>query len=243
VKEAIMGRRRHRVWRWIVPVALGALGLQAPAAPTATAQGTLTVTVGTIKPGGVIPPQYAYCVPAQQGHVGSGPDRNPAISWSKGPRGTASYAIITVDPDVPTVFDDVNKEGKTISASLKRRDYYHWVLVNIPASVTALPEGADTGDPSPKKPGPTKYGVRGINDYSGDGKIFGGYDGPCPPWNDEIPHHYHFGVYALDVAHLAVSGNFTGPDALKAMQGHILAKGELVGVYSLNPSVAKTLGK
>ena len=238
-----MGRLGRGVWRWAVLVAFAASGLQASAVPPATAQGTLIVTVGTIKPGGVIPPQYAYCVSAQQGHVGSGPDRSPAISWAKGPAGTASYAIITVDPDVPTVFDDADKEGRTIPASLKRRDYYHWVLVDIPTSVTAIPEGADTTDPSPKKPGRTPYGIRGINDYSGNGKIFGGYDGPCPPWNDEIPHHYHFGVYALDIARLAVSGNFTGPDALKAMQGHVLAKGELVGVYSLNPNVAKTLGK
>ncbi len=232
-----------RVFR-VIAFGVGAVLVVATlAASPAQGEGALTVKVDGIKPGGVIPPAFAYCVPVQQGHTMRGPNRSPAISWSKGPANTASYAIIVVDTDVPTLFDDANKEGKTISASLKRRDFYHWVLVDIPAARTLLAEGADSGEPSPKKPGPTRYGVRGISDYGGGGRIFGGYDGPCPPWNDEIPHHYHFWVYALDVAKLGVSGNFTGPDAVKAMQGHILAKGELVGVYSQNPDVMKTMGK
>lgn len=234
----VPGVAAHRGAALCVGAVLALAGL---APGPAQGEAMLTVKVDAIKPGGVIPPRFAYCVPAPMGHTGQGPDTSPSISWSRGPAATASYAIIVVDPDVPTVFDDANKEGKTISASLARRDFYHWVLVDIPAKITSLPEGADSGEPSPKKPGPTKYGVRGISDYSGGGKVFGGYDGPCPPWNDEIPHHYHFMVYALDVTHLGVSGNFTGADALKAMQGHILAKGELVGVYSLNPEVAKTL--
>ncbi len=238
-----MGRLAGSLWRSTALVTGGVLVMAGTAVIPVSGETALTVTVGNIKPGGVVPPTDAYCVPAPQGHVTRGLDKSPAISWSKGPAGTASYAIITVDPDVPTVFDDANKEGKTISASLKRRDWYHWILVDIPATVIALPEGADSGEPSPKKPGPTKNGVRGANDYTSGDKVFGGYNGPCPPWNDAIPHHYHFMVYALDVAHLGVSGNFTGADALKAMQGHILAKGELVGVYSLNPDVAKTLGK
>lgn len=238
-----MGRLAGSLWRAIVLGTGGSLVIAGTAVLPVNGEAALTVTVGDIKPGGVIPPTYANCVPAPQGHATQGLDKSPAISWSKGPARTASYAIITVDPDVPTVFDDANKEGKTISAKLKRQDFYHWILVDIAATVTSLPEGADSGEPSPKKPGPTKNGVRGANDYTGGGKVFGGYNGPCPPWNDGIAHHYHFVVYALDVAHLGVSGNFTGPDALKAMRGHILAKGELVGVYSLNPDVAKTLGR
>ena len=66
---------------------------------------------------------------------------------------------------------------------------------------------------------------------------YGGYDGPCPPWNDEIVHHYHFTVYALDVATLGLSGRFGGPEALKAMQGHILDQASWIGKYSLNPMV------
>ena len=95
---------------------------------------------------------------------------------------------------------------------------------------------AESGYASPK------VGVRGVNDYTkwfasdpemkGD---YGGYDGPCPPWNDSILHHYHFIVYALDVPSLALSGRFTGADAEKAMAGHVLARGEVMGTYTLSP--------
>ena len=67
------------------------------------------------------------------------------------------------------------------------------------------------------------------------------YDGPCPPWNDAIPHHYVFTLYALDTDKLAVTGRFTGQDVMAAMQGHILGKASITGVYSLNPAVASTL--
>ncbi len=213
----------------------------------ARAAGMASLTVSGIKPGGVIPGIFAYCVPAKQGHVGPGPNKSPAIKWSKGPAGTASYAITMVDPDAPTVFDTANKEGQTIPADLKRRDFYHWVLVDIPSSVTGLPEGAESTGHGGKPVGPTKYGPRGANSFGDFGRPgtkgpTGGYDGPCPPWNDAIPHHYHFGVYALDVRTLGLSEGFTIPNALRAMEGHVLAKGEVVGVYTLNPDVAKTLG-
>jgi Raf kinase inhibitor-like YbhB/YbcL family protein len=66
---------------------------------------------------------------------------------------------------------------------------------------------------------------------------YGGYDGPCPPWNDERAHRYTFKVYALDVPSLNLSGAFTGPEAEAAMQGHVLAEGEAVGLYTLNPDL------
>ena len=72
------------------------------------------------------------------------------------------------------------------------------------------------------------------HDMSGD---YYGYDGPCPPWNDSIPHHYVFTVYALDVVQLGVSGKFRGPDVRNAMKGHVLAEAKVTGVYSLNPAV------
>jgi len=100
--------------------------------------------------------------------------------------------------------------------------------------------------PFRSEPGPqAPHGARqGINDYTGwfasdkdmSGQYFG-YDGPCPPWNDEIAHRYVFTVFALDVARLAVDGAFGGADARKAMQGHILAQAALTGRYSLNPKV------
>ena len=64
-----------------------------------------------------------------------------------------------------------------------------------------------------------------------------GYDGPCPPWNDEIVHHYVFTVYALDIEHLPLTGKFGGPEVRAAMQGHILAEASLTGTYTLNPKL------
>ena len=96
------------------------------------------------------------------------------------------------------------------------------------------------------KPGPAgPHGSRqGINDYTGwfasDRDMAGdyyGYDGPCPPWNDEIAHRYVFTLYALDVAQLAVSDRFTGSDVRRAMDGHVLARASVTGRYTLNPSI------
>jgi Raf kinase inhibitor-like YbhB/YbcL family protein len=195
---------------------------------------------------GAIPTDYAFCVPNAQSRTTSGANKNPAIAWSTGPAGTQSYAIIVVDTDVPTVFDDANKEGRTIAKSLKRRNFYHMVLVDIPAGKTMLARGADSAGITAKgkPPGPTPNGLRGINDYSGamSGEMagnYGGYDGPCPPWNDEILHHYHFIVYAIDVPSLGLSGNFTGVDAQAAIAKHALAKGEVVGTYTQNPALIK----
>jgi Raf kinase inhibitor-like YbhB/YbcL family protein len=65
-----------------------------------------------------------------------------------------------------------------------------------------------------------------------------GYDGPCPPWNDSIPHHYVYTLYALDVGQLGVNGTFRGLDVLNAMKGHVLEEAKLTGLYSLNPEVS-----
>ena len=76
--------------------------------------------------------------------------------------------------------------------------------------------------------------------FAGDGDMGGdyyGYDGPCPPWNDEILHHYVFTLYALDSARCAVSGMFKGADVLKAIEGHVLAKASLTGIYTLSPKL------
>jgi Raf kinase inhibitor-like YbhB/YbcL family protein len=206
-------------------------------APVA-AQTRLSIVVDSLRPGGLVLGAYAYCVTAKRNHSAGGPNRSPEIEWSKGPAGTRSYAFILVDTDVPTSFATADKEGVVIPAGMKRRPFYHWVLVDIPRSVTKLPEDAGSKNSSPKPPGPSKWGVEGLNDY-GDGR--GAYDGPCPPWNDTIVHHYHFQIYALNVAHLSLPAAFTGPDAVKAIQGHVVARGEIVGLYTLNPAVAKKL--
>jgi Raf kinase inhibitor-like YbhB/YbcL family protein len=206
----------------------------------------LTVTIDAWPNGGAIPEEHAFCVPADEGHVTSGRNRNPGIRWADAPPGTQSFVILCHDPDVPSKPDNVNREGVSVPADLPRVDFYHWVLVDIPADRSELVAGEDSNgiQPGGKEPGQRDYGVRGINNYTdwfaGDPQMkgqYGGYDGPCPPWNDEIVHHYHFTVYAVDVASLNLSGAFGGPEVLEALKGHVLAQGEWVGTYTLNPDL------
>lgn len=209
----------------------------------------LEVKAKGIDADGFIDPEYAFCIPAKKEHIKDGDDKSIGLSWSPGPEGTKSYAIIAVDTDVPTVFTDAGKEGKTLPAIMPRKDFYHWVLFNIPADRTEIPAGADSHSPVPngKSDIKTPYGIRGINDYApyfasdpARKGVYAGYDGPCPPWNDEMVHHYHFKVFALDVPSLNLSSKYvTSQQVLDAMSLHILGQGEVVGKYSLNPDVHK----
>ena len=204
---------------------------------------TLHITIDGWENGTTIPERFAFCQPAREGHVSLSANLSPGIAWSGAPAGTASFAIIRHDPDVPSVGDDVNKEDRSIPADLPRIDFYHWVLVDIPPTASDLAEGADPDGVTAggKPPGATDHGIRGVNTYTGwfagDSDMkgdYGGYDGPCPPWNDTILHHYHFTLYALDVATLGLAATFGGPEALAAMEGHVLAQAEWVGTYTLN---------
>ena len=193
-----------------------------------------------------IPERFAFGVFNEEAHMSFGPNRNPEVSWSNVPEGTQSFVVLMVDPDVPSVADDVNQEGKVIPASLPRVDFFHWVLVDIPASVTVIPEGEDGDGVMPKgKPASGgRFGKRGINNYThflaGNPDMAGtytGYDGPCPPWNDELVHRYQFEVYALDVPSLGLEGEFEGQAVRKAMQGHVLDSARVTGTYTLNPTL------
>ena len=197
--------------------------------------------------GGVIPAELAFGRPDATTHVALSANRNPDLAWTGAPAGAKSFAVLCVDPDVPSRGDDVNQEGRVVPASLPRVDFHHWVLVDLPASTTSIARGEHADGVVPHgKPGPAaKHGARhGINDYTGwfagDPSMAGdwyGYDGPCPPWNDAIVHRYVFTVYALDVPRLGVEGRFGGADALRAMAGRVLAQASVTGRYALNPSV------
>ncbi len=174
-----------------------------------------------------IPVEFAFCAPDPATHARLSQNVNPELTWSEVPAGTKSFALLCVDPDVPSRGDDVNQEGRTVPASLPRVDFFHWVLVDIPATRTAIAAGEfGSGVTAKGKPGPAgPDGTRqGINDYTGwfagdkdMGGDYYGYDGPCPPWNDELPHRYVFTVYALDVARCPVEGRFTGADVRRAI--------------------------
>jgi Raf kinase inhibitor-like YbhB/YbcL family protein len=236
----------------IVVIGMLAAGITVGVMATPASARTLKLSVDSFKNGEMIPNKHAFCVPAAQGHTTAGPNISPRISWSKGPRGTKSYAIILYDTDSPKEQrEKMNKEGVTMTSAIPRRTFYHWVLVDIPANVTSLPEGAEaTGRVPHGIPAATKVGVRGISDFT---KIFAGneqlkgdyygYTGPCPPWNDENIHHMHFLVYALSVPTLNLGPGFDGAAAMDAIKGKILAQGELLGLYTQNPDKGAEIPK
>jgi len=131
-----------------------------------------------------------------------GADVSPPLSWTGLPEGTESLVLIVDDPDAP-------------DPAKPKRTWVHWLLYNIPASATGLPEAVS----AEQLPPGTK---QGRNDWQR-----GDYGGPCPPIGR---HRYFFKLYALD-------RTLTGlhdPDKaalVKAMQGHILGKTELIGTY------------
>jgi Raf kinase inhibitor-like YbhB/YbcL family protein len=197
----------------------------------------LNVTLGGIREAAPIPEKFAFCMPDSKGGTKDGGNLNPSLRWSGAPSETKSFAVLVVDKDVPASFELANQKGKVIPKDFKRQDFYHWVLVDVPAKTKRIPQGkASNGVIKSGKPlGATAYGVNGRNDYATFMKgTFGGYDGPCPPWNDERLHHYYFQVYALDVNKLTLKEGFTGKDVVKAMDGHIVGKGETMGTYTNN---------
>ena len=208
----------------------------------------MKLTSDSFGKGAAIAGQFGFCIPDERSHACGGGNRNPHLAWDDVPPGTQSFVVICTDPDVPSVGDDVNQEGRTIPASLPRVDFIHWVLVDLQAGRCEIAAGEFSSDVVARgKPGPTAAdGARqGINDYTGwfandpdmRGDYFG-YDGPCPPWNDSVVHRYEFRLFALDTAKLIVHGAFTAKDVIAAMAGHILAEASIAGTYSLNPVLA-----
>lgn len=197
---------------------------------------------------GVIPEEFAFGKIDPVQHVELSENINPQFSWDDVPTGTQSFALICHDPDVPSKGDDVNQEGRTVPADLPRVDFFHWVLVDLPPHQREISEGewatgvVPRGKGGPLAPNDTRQGINSYTDwFAHDNDMRGeyfGYDGPCPPWNDSIVHHYVFTLYALDVAKLPIEGKFGGPEAFLAMQDHVLAQASITGTYTLNPDLA-----
>lgn len=193
-----------------------------------------------------IDPKLAFAAYDPATHVRLSGNCNPHLAWTDPPSDTQSLALLCFDPEVPTEGSTVNQEGITVPLDLQRADFFHWVLIDLPKTLREIAQGAHSNGVTPrgKPPGPSPSGgLQGINDYTGwfaadpDMKgDYGGYDGPCPPWNDERVHAYNFVIYALDIPSLGLSGSFTGHDVRRAMVGHILAEARLTGLYAINPS-------
>jgi len=173
---------------------------------------------------------------------------NPHLAWSDLPAGTRSLVLICHDFDVPSKGDDVNQPDREIPSDLPRVDFFHWVLVDLPPTLAQIAEGEFSRGFTPRgKPGPQAlHGARqGLNDYTGwfagDAERAGdyfGYDGPFPPFNDSLVHHYVFTLYALDVARLPVEGTFSGQQVREALAGHVLDAATYSGTYTLNRRLA-----
>jgi Raf kinase inhibitor-like YbhB/YbcL family protein len=192
-----------------------------------------------------IPERFAFGALTEDGPAPAGGNTSPAVRWSGAPEGTQSFVLVVYDPDVPQDTSKVGVEGETIGEHEPRRDFAHWLVADIPANVSEVPEGAGSSEITQggKPVGETRFGgVAGANDYTGFmagdpdmAGTYGHYDGPFPPPNDEAVHHYHFVVYALDIPSTGLSGEFGLDDLRRAIDGHVLAEAEYMGTYTLNP--------
>ena len=131
-----------------------------------------------------------------------GEDVSPALAWSGTPEKARSLALIVDDPDAP-------------DPRAPKTTWVHWVLYNLPSAASGLPRKVGPQDLPP--------GTReGVNDWKRTG-----YGGPCPPIGR---HRYFFKLYALD-RELPDLGRPNKAKLEEAMEGHVLAKAELVGTY------------
>jgi Raf kinase inhibitor-like YbhB/YbcL family protein len=143
--------------------------------------------------------------PIPKSYTGDGDDRSPPLAWTGVPAETKELALICDDPDAPTP-----------------QPWVHWVIYKIPAETKSLEEGM-LRKPRP----PTAAGtLQGVNSFDSDNI---GYRGPSPPKGHGV-HHYHFRLYALDKP-LDLEPALDKKAVLAAMEGHILAQGEMVGTY------------
>lgn len=132
-----------------------------------------------------------------------GSNLSPQLSWQGAPEGTQSFAVTVFDPDAPT-----------------DSGWWHWTVVNIPASTTSLPAGA--GSHGGKLP---KGATQGRTDFGQ-----AGFGGACPPPGDK-PHRYQVTVWALKVPALPIDKNASGAMVSAMLKGTMLAKAQITATY------------
>ena len=163
----------------------------------AAAAAGFTVTSPDIHSGATIPMAQVFS------GCGGG-NQSPALSWSGEPKGTESFAITMWDPDAPT-----------------GTGWWHWTVVNIPASVHSLPVNAGAANSTALPAG----AVQGRTDFG-----FSNYGGPCPPKGDK-PHHYIITVYAVKVPSLKIDAQSSGAAVGFNLHFNTLAKAKTVGTW------------
>lgn len=156
------------------------------------------LTSSDITDGGTLPERHVF-----NGFGCTGENLSPQLSWSGAPEGTRSFAITAYDPDAPT-----------------GSGWWHWTVVNLPASTTGLPTGA--GSPGGALPAGA---VQGRTDYGRSG-----YGGAAPPPGDK-PHRYQFTVWALKVDHLPLDEESSGAMVGFMLNANVLAKATLTNTY------------
>jgi len=134
----------------------------------------------------------------------TGGNISPALEWKNPPKDTKSFAVTVYDPDAPT-----------------GSGWWHWLIFNIPSSVTKLPENAGKLDNSLAPQG----SVQSRTDYGQPG-----YGGPCPPVGDK-PHHYIFTVFALKVDQLPLKEDSSGALVVYYLNQNALGKARLTATY------------
>jgi Raf kinase inhibitor-like YbhB/YbcL family protein len=146
--------------------------------------------------------QNAGVIPVK--FTADGENISPPIQWGNVPKETASLVLIAEDPDAPSpLFPLIN--------------WVHWVVYDIPPTVNELPEGLPN---TPEAPIGIRQGLSSFKKF--------GYGGPAPPFGE---HRYYFRVHALDFIPAFPNPKVTRKQVLNAIQGHVLAQGELMGRY------------
>lgn len=175
------------------PAPTGTIPVLATTLAPAKGGGKLTVSSNAFQDSGAFPAAYA-----------GSQNVTPPLSWSPGPAGTKSYVVLTED-----------------SGGTRPQPTFHWVLYNVPATVTTLPQAVPT-DAKLAVPAGT---MNGLNSRKASG-----YMGPSPP--PGVTHPYHFEVFALDETLDLDPASADRNAVVAAMTGHVLAEGDLVGMYT-----------